>query len=135
MGPLVEPLIGSGVGGLAYPAKSGRRRREEGQKPEGIPARRRQPTEQPLNFRLEDLRELEIGLVLDVPVRQHAGAVNEPPDRTVFALELFCQLSHRSAVADVHGMVAHLRAGRRDPVEVTADLALGQHSFDLVIEL
>ena len=71
-----------------------------------------------------DLGELGIGLVLDPAVGQHAGAMDQAPDRSELLGEAVEKILHGLPVPDVDGVIADLGARGPDPLEVAPDLPL-----------
>ncbi len=80
--PLVEVLIGGGIGHLAGAAEPRRRRREEHQDRERFRVDRPEQVVQALDLGLVNQVELRVGLIGDPPIRQDARPVDQPTDRT-----------------------------------------------------
>ena len=88
LGQLVERLVRRRVGHLADASKPCGGGREQDQESEQLGIDRLEEGVQPLDLRVEDLGELGVGLVLDPPVGEDAGAVDQSPDRSGLASDL-----------------------------------------------
>ncbi len=81
--------------------------------------------QQPADLRVEDAVDLGIGLVLDPTVGEYASAVDQASYRPRPATNLLQQVIHGLPIPNIDGVIRHIDAGSRNPLETVPDLALG----------